>query len=375
MSKIVSSEFFQVLPTPRVAELSFHDNITILTGYNGVGKSSMLGALHTSVSVAHDGEYLFSRTNWAARITIDDGVQVSHIKLTDVKDDGNDTYEFKSSDLTLDLVYKRIADNFQKPSKSRGVVTRRADAKVADESAHFSLVNHPQLPIGAPLGFDVRTVLFCDERVYFNGEEDGTDKLEELDVFSRVNNLDKTLYLLLIEFSSEYATGHSVANLSKLLQEIRSEVSTKAGKLSKSIRAKLDQIESIQSANDEHLKLIGEINKFFYQTNREVVVGEGNLLELKVLGKTDSVKWYDFSKGEKTLLTLVLLVYLNRESSVVFLFDEPDLSLHISWQEMLLPSLLSLAPDSQFVISTHSPAMVGNTGSELIVNVANMLKD
>ncbi|MNE95351.1 hypothetical protein D3C80_1934230 [compost metagenome] len=84
--------------------------------------------------------------------------------------------------------------------------------------------------------------------------------------------------------------------------------------------------------------------------------------------------WVLFSKGEKAIVAVLLMAYLYREQSI-FIFDEPDLSLHMEWQKMLLPALKRLAPNSQFIITTHSPFMVMNTDSEHVINMAKIQKE
>ncbi|HBL5467817.1 TPA: AAA family ATPase, partial [Enterobacter hormaechei] len=88
--------------------------------------------------------------------------------------------------------------------------------------------------------------------------------------------------------------------------------------------------------------------------------------------KENYYKWFDFSKGEMTLLSLLLVVYLHRNENVIFLFDEPDLSLHIKWQKNLISKLAAIAPSSQFIISTHSPALIGNYNDQSIINISSL---
>jgi predicted ATPase len=51
---------------------------------------------------------------------------------------------------------------------------------------------------------------------------------------------------------------------------------------------------------------------------------------------------------------------LNRGSkqTSIFFIDEPELSLHISWQELFVDALLEASPKTQFVIATHAPAIL-----------------
>ncbi|HBD0016208.1 TPA: ATP-binding protein, partial [Escherichia coli] len=114
--------------------------------------------------------------------------------------------------------------------------------------------------------------------------------------------------------------------------------------------------------------LFSAINEFLKKTKRSVTRDEKGFIAFK-LNNGSIIKWYNFSRGEKTLLVLLLSVFLNKDKDVIFILDEPDLSLHIEWQELLLPNLSRLAPERQFILSTHSPALVGNI-EEQYLNIA-----
>lgn len=65
------------------------------------------------------------------------------------------------------------------------------------------------------------------------------------------------------------------------------------------------------------------------------------------------------SSGEKQLLILLSEALLQREQPFVFIADEPELSLHVLWQEKLIGSLRQLNPNAQIIVATHSPDIVG----------------
>lgn len=66
------------------------------------------------------------------------------------------------------------------------------------------------------------------------------------------------------------------------------------------------------------------------------------------------------SSGEKQLLILMSEALLQREMPAIFIADEPELSLHVLWQERLVRSLRALNPNAQIIAATHSPDIVGN---------------
>ena len=65
------------------------------------------------------------------------------------------------------------------------------------------------------------------------------------------------------------------------------------------------------------------------------------------------------SSGEKQILILLTEALLRVNDPVVYIADEPELSLHISWQEKLLRSLVELGGQMQVIVATHSPDIIG----------------
>lgn len=78
------------------------------------------------------------------------------------------------------------------------------------------------------------------------------------------------------------------------------------------------------------------------------------------------------SSGEKQLIILLTEALLQKRNSTIFLADEPELSLHISWQRKILPSLNALNPNAQIIVATHSPEIVGKWASNTI-NMENII--
>ena len=72
------------------------------------------------------------------------------------------------------------------------------------------------------------------------------------------------------------------------------------------------------------------------------------------------------SSGEKQILILLTQALLRVDDPVVYVADEPELSLHVLWQEKLLDSLVTLGGDIQVVVATHSPDIVGKFRDKVI---------
>lgn len=77
------------------------------------------------------------------------------------------------------------------------------------------------------------------------------------------------------------------------------------------------------------------------------------------------------SSGEKQLLILFIEALLQRQLPYIFLADEPELSLHISWQRNIISAIRSLNPNAQIVVATHSPEIAGKF-RECILDMEDM---
>lgn len=64
------------------------------------------------------------------------------------------------------------------------------------------------------------------------------------------------------------------------------------------------------------------------------------------------------SMGEKQILLLSLMVGNVNQKPCVFFMDEPDLSMHIDWKEILIKQLHELNPNMQIIVSTHAPSVI-----------------
>ena len=89
--------------------------------------------------------------------------------------------------------------------------------------------------------------------------------------------------------------------------------------------------------------------------------------ELKIESSSSlSLDPFVLSSGEKQILILLTEALLTVDESVVYIADEPELSLHVSWQEKLLGSLVRLGGHMQVIVATHSPDIVGKFTDKVI---------
>lgn len=99
--------------------------------------------------------------------------------------------------------------------------------------------------------------------------------------------------------------------------------------------------------------------------NKTMSISKNNKLEFKtVTGKILTAE--ELSSGEKQLLILLSEVLLQNNKTWVYIADEPELSLHVRWQDQLVRSIRLLNSDVQIIFATHSPDIVGIHQSKII---------
>lgn len=80
----------------------------------------------------------------------------------------------------------------------------------------------------------------------------------------------------------------------------------------------------------------------------------------------EKVKIEDLSTGEKEILNKAFYFFINDIKDSVILIDEPEISLHPSWQSYILKVYQNLAKEfnNQVIIATHSPHIIASTPDE-----------
>ncbi|MFB2681455.1 AAA family ATPase [Shewanella mangrovisoli] len=114
----------------------------------------------------------------------------------------------------------------------------------------------------------------------------------------------------------------------------------------------IEKRTKIFEPRDTYLKIINSMmqRKTFSinaQNELQIITQSGKNLPLNKL-----------SSGEKQLLIVLGEALLQEKKPWVYIADEPELSLHVTWQETLVENLRSINPNAQIIFATHSPDVV-----------------
>lgn len=152
------------------------------------------------------------------------------------------------------------------------------------------------------------------------------------------------------------------------------------GTVSKEIFDSLVQNCIAQDYNDEHaelkLEFLGSImiNDVFadFESTPETAFSLLDVLLCSDLIKSIDISWKKdgntifldrLSEGQKQLLMTWGASFIWNQDNLLFLFDEPDVSLHPKWQREIISDLDKSMVNSCAVISTHSPIMLSNASN------------
>jgi predicted ATP-binding protein involved in virulence len=107
------------------------------------------------------------------------------------------------------------------------------------------------------------------------------------------------------------------------------------------------------------------ISKFFIEGNKRIKVENAGEISV-LLGNDRKASVFELSSGEKQIIIMIAHLIFSEDSSSggIFIIDEPELSLHIAWQEIFVDSIQEASPGTQFILATHSPSIIAKTNRE-----------
>lgn len=166
-------------------------------------------------------------------------------------------------------------------------------------------------------------------------------------------------------FLSESSTQDSTDSLN--------DSSTKIISLYLRTRGMLDAYHSFQEKTEEnyallekYLRLLADFmpDKRFTLSN----ITDGNLqIEVsKGMKEESDLSYKELSSGEKQILILLTEALLQQGKDYIYLADEPEMSLHMNWQEIIISAITQLNDKAQIIVATHSPEIAQDWNNMII---------
>ena len=130
-----------------------------------------------------------------------------------------------------------------------------------------------------------------------------------------------------------------------------------------------DASEKAQEISNAKKRFQDIMDKLFSDTGKKIIRTE-NEIRFSQIGET--LAPYQLSSGEKQILAIMLTVLVEDNQNYVLFMDEPEVSLHVDWQQQLIDLVLELNPNVQIILTTHSPAVIMNGWMDKVTEVSDI---
>lgn len=392
----------------RTASASFRDDVNIIIGKNGSGKTTFMNIVHAVLAV--DGEALFDNPFQRVTLTLSDGKRTRTVRAQRIE---SQTSPFPV--IEYHISNRRFAASLVGSDDSRTMplsLRRRASEDLLRIKQELSsLVSVASLSVyriggdtdpemrermgGRRLAstVDLRLLSLMHKLTQYQLELSSSAREVSVqlqrDVLTSLLYADPKSRKLRYDLNFDEPTekqnlvsaykqlGVAGPDISKRIQDHIAAVGTTIRALSK-VKNDQSQAHKIDFSALEALKLTRiVVEKSLDAESRTEAIFSQVTLFLETLKTFIGDKSFSFSNGElvvategplplaklssgeKQLLILFIEALLQRKQPYIFLADEPELSLHIAWQRNIVTAIRSLNPNAQIVVATHSPEIAG----------------
>jgi energy-coupling factor transporter ATP-binding protein EcfA2 len=157
------------------------------------------------------------------------------------------------------------------------------------------------------------------------------------------------------------------------LTDIISENSPDLDKVSRwfAFQPQLERIEAVNAHVEKYNKAVNEINKpiqnyltlvnqFLKDSGKSLGFSATADLQVLIEGKKRGRPITALSSGERQLVVILTHLSFNEAArqANVLIIDEPELSLHLRWQEQFVTALQGASAGLQLILATHSPSII-----------------
>ena len=374
------------------------NDLTILTGPNGYGKSTILNCIEAISKGIKKIDYFFSIDfkkisiiNNHKKIEIiknnDEEITINdfHIKKETIEDINNfleiKEIDLESEDLRMYPHYiKRknldtLLEELKKFSEIIGETSYIKEQRLIQEIQENKRISRM---LGRNLKEEIKKINVI-KALPFKFKELINNALREYSNIS--NELDSSYPLRLLEDNSEMDKKEyqiRIENVSKKFERLKkydlilNKTDMKkikkikfAEKYSNALKIyfddfdkKYEKYENLVKKLDLYTEIMEKKLKF---KKVKISISEG----IKIVDAENPEKEIEISKlssGEKHEIIMFYELIFETNEGILLLIDEPEISLHVVWQRKFIDDLLKVIKDKKIsvVISTHSPQIIGH---------------
>ena len=130
-----------------------------------------------------------------------------------------------------------------------------------------------------------------------------------------------------------------------------------------------DAAQKAQEISRPKNKFQDMMDSLFAETGKRLIRTKNEIMFSQI---GEELTPYQLSSGEKQMLAILLTVLIEDNQHYVLFMDEPEVSLHVDWQQRLIDLIVDLNPNVQIVLTTHSPAVIMNGWMDKVTEVSDI---
>lgn len=317
-------------------------DVNILVGGNGVGKTTILDLCCTVIPPSMMKQYLSQKAD-KIKLTFEDEYIVECVNF---KDSFVSLEKKAEADPSYKTMYEEVLGDIGEREKTK------LDFGIYASFIQFYHEGRQIKPSEIESKVNVDVVSTFDNPL--PREEDESSAFKELKYSRPMSHLDKKL------FDCMEAYSYYIGNLANKIEQ---------------------QVLSGKEITVDFIQKVYSQKRLFGSILNELLKDSGKTIDLSKpkpsvkLPSGEYISMYDLSSGEKQMLYIMLKVLLQERKEYIMFLDEPELSLHVDWQEVLINKILELNPNCQLIISTHSPSLLFAGWDSKVKNVDDLKID
>jgi predicted ATP-binding protein involved in virulence len=284
-------------------------------------------------------------------------------------------------DYSLDEVQQMVYDYTRKIAQAQPMISEDFKQKIFKQSFSF-----PDSTVVEPIPSDIETITKKKGDVLeaINSLGMGYLNSDIINYFKKIENLvtQHTRIVKAYSHKNPKAVRNESGGINGLFHNHDYvEVLTKWYNNVSQLK-RIDEIISFSEAYQEkinelrtpikRLELI--VTNFLSEGHKQLAIDPDGEIRV-VLKNGNSASIYELSSGEKQIIIMIahLIFEEDVKPSGIFIIDEPELSLHIAWQQIFVDSIIAASPKTQFILATHAPAIISKAERELLCQDLNKI--
>lgn len=316
-------------------------NVNILTGINGAGKTTLFDLTASLLSRGRLSKDYVSKAEKIV-VTFEDGYVLTNINFDNTL---NELKQRAGHDEVYSEIWDDVSEKFKKHERKSLLANIGIQASICRVTHNGK--NIPIEPFLEKLNISILSTF--DDPLSASLDKVSIVGLREEGIRSSLDFDLKTLQ-----------EGYAIylANLANRLEHY-------------AVNGRLFDIEYIKSLYERKNTFLDILDSLFAETLKRV---DRNSSKLRFISDIDGklLEINQLSSGEKQLISVLITTILQEGEDVIFFMDEPEISLHVDWQEQLIDVVKTLNPNCQLIISSHAPAVLMRGWHSAVQNLEDL---